>query len=82
MHTGIKVEGQPIERFMATYENPFARHWNSKFYNRYIAARIPASLIPSGRRWLSVIIDMSKQGENGIYFREIGTHDLDIPQDY
>lgn len=82
MHTGITVEGQPIERFMATYENPFARHWNSKLYERYIAARIPATLIPPSKRWLSVIIDMSKQRENGIHFREIGTHDLDIPWDY
>lgn len=78
MHTGITVNGHPIERFMATYDNPFARHWNSKFYERYIAARIPADLIPTDARWLSVRIDMSKQ-DNSIHFREIGTHDLDIP---
>ncbi len=82
MHTGITVEGQPIERFMATYENPFARHWNSKIYNRYIAARIPCSSIPSGKRWLSVVIDMTNQGGAGIHFREFGTHDLDIPLEY
>jgi hypothetical protein len=81
MHTGITVNGQKIERFMATYDNPFARHWNSKFYERYIAARIPAGLIPANARWLSVRIDMSKQ-DQGIHFREIGTHDLDMPQEY
>ena len=81
MHTGITANGQKIERFMATYDNPFARHWNSKFYERYIAARIPAALIPANARWLSVRIDMSKQDE-GIYFRQIGTHDLDMPQEY
>jgi hypothetical protein len=78
MHAGITVNNQPIERFTATYDNPFARHWNSKTFERYIAARIPASLIPADARWLSVRIDMSKQG-NSIAFREIGTHDLDTP---
>jgi|GEM_PF-2025877 len=81
MHTGITVNGQRIERFMATYDNPFARHWNSKLFDRYIAARIPADLIPEKARRLSVRIDMSKQ-DNGIHFREIGTHDLDTPWDY
>jgi hypothetical protein len=78
MHNGITVNDHRIERFMATYDNPFARHWNSKWYNRYIAARIPADLIPTDARWLKVRIDMSKQ-DNHIHFREIGTHDLDIP---
>ncbi len=78
MHAGITVNNQPIERFTATYDNPFARHWNSKSYERYIAARIPANLIPADARWLSIRIDMSTQIDS-IYFREIGTHDLDIP---
>lgn len=76
MHNGITVNGTPIERFLSTYDNPFARHWNSKFYERYFAARIPAGLVTD--RWLKVKVDMSKQ-TNSIYFREIGTHDLDTP---
>ncbi len=80
-HTGITVNGQKIERFMATYDNPFARHWNSKVYARYIAARIPSSLVPQDARYLDVQIDMSKQNSS-IKFREIGTHDLEMPQDY
>ncbi|WP_299409877.1 hypothetical protein [Acaryochloris sp. IP29b_bin.148] len=78
MHESIKVGGTPIERFMASYENPFARHWNSKFYERYIAARIPASLIAPNARHLSVKINMDTQN-NHIHFREIGTHDLEMP---
>jgi hypothetical protein len=78
MHTGITVNGESIERFMATYDNPFARHWNSKIYNRYIAAHIQASIIKPGDRFLTVVIDMTKQ-DNGIHFREIGTHDMDMP---
>ncbi len=77
-HTRITVNGTTIERFIATYDNPFARHWNSKSYCRYIAARIPATLIPDGSRFLSVKIDMSNISW-GIYFREMGTHDFDVP---
>lgn len=78
MHAGIKVNGKEIERFISTYDNPFARHWNSKFYNRYIAARVPAGLIGKDDRWLKVEIDMNGAG-NDIYFREMGTHDLVTP---
>jgi hypothetical protein len=79
MHNGISVNGENIERFLATYDNPFARHWNGKLYNRYIAARIPAGLIPKNARFLDVKIDMTKQN-HGIHLREAGTHDLDIPR--
>ena len=78
MHTGITVNGTAIQRFRATYDNPFARHWNSKQYERYVAAYIPASVIRANERFLSVKIDMGKQDED-INFREIGTHDVETP---
>jgi hypothetical protein len=82
MHNGITVNGHPIERFLASYDNPFARHWSSKSFNRYIAARIPADFIPKPTSenppLLKVKIDMSKQN-NGLHFREMGTHDLEVP---
>lgn len=78
-HTGITVNGRPIERLLDTYDNPFARHWNSKIYDRYLAARIPANMIPAGSRYLDVRFDMSKQNGFGLRFREIGTHDLETP---
>ncbi|MDB9447337.1 hypothetical protein [Anabaena sp. CS-542/02] len=82
MHNGITVNGHTMERFLATYDNPFARHWNSKSFNRYIAARIPAHLIPKPTperpALLKVKIDMSKQNR-GLHFREMGTHDLEVP---
>lgn len=85
MHSGITVNGNPIERFLSTYNNPFARHWNSKSFNRYIAAYIPADLIPKPRPditpHIKVKIDMSKQNA-GINFREIGTHDLETPYSF
>ena len=78
MHTGITVNGTAVQRFRATYDNPFARHWNSKQYQRYVATYIPASMIPADSRYLSVKIDMSKQDDD-INFREIGTHDAETP---
>ncbi len=78
-HTGITVNGRPIERLLDTYDNPFARHWNGKIYDRYLAARIPANMIPAGSRYLDVRFDMSKQNGFGLRFREIGTHDLEAP---
>lgn len=62
---------------MATYDNPFARHWDSKSYNRYIATRIPAELV-GNQRYVSVWIDLRKQNRE-LNFREIGTHDIDVP---
>jgi hypothetical protein len=98
-HTGLSIkigkDYQPIERFLATYDNPFARHWNSKFYNRYLAARIPADMITKAlnitksddrmTQLISIKVDLTLQGEvaknveDRINFREIGTHDLELP---
>jgi len=77
LHTGLSIKigdtYQPIERFLASYDNPFARHWNSKANNRYIAARIPADMItkalnltnPSDRmtQLISIKVDLTLQGE-------------------
>ncbi|MBI1299354.1 6-bladed beta-propeller [bacterium] len=76
--TGIRVNGQSVERFLATYDNPFARYWNSRPGCNYNAALIPAELIPADARFLSVEIDLSRQFDD-IKFREVGTHDLDVP---
>ncbi|MCW6037172.1 hypothetical protein K4A83_12960 [Spirulina subsalsa FACHB-351] len=99
LHTGLSIkignEYVPIERFLASYDNPFARHWNSRFYNRYIAACISADLIakalpnsqPGDRttQLITIKVDLSlqqeasKDFEDRIYFREIGSHDLEVP---
>lgn len=104
VHTGITVtvkgKDVPVDRFLASYDNPFARHWNGRQGQQYIAARIPAKLIdealgnpePGDRmtQYLSVKIDTRKNTahsdkggwddwEDRIYFREIGTHDLELP---
>jgi hypothetical protein len=80
-HAGITVWGHAIERFLSTYDNPFARHWNGKPYQRYLAARIPAGLV-GDNRYLRVRIDMRNRNTahgTGLHFREIGTHDLELP---
>jgi hypothetical protein len=79
MNAGITINHQPVERFISSYDNPFARHWNSKYFNRYVAARIPRELVADNTCWLSVRIDMRTQSGRPLYCREIGTHDLDTP---
>jgi hypothetical protein len=73
--TNITVGTTPIERFKSTYDNPFARHFNGKIYNRYIAAKVPKELVGATATFLTVTIDMGKQN-TGLLFREIGTHDM------
>lgn len=73
-HTNIFVDGILIERLRTSYDNPISRHHSSKIYNRYAAAKIPAEFT-KGKRWLKVTFDMTTQN-NGLYIREIGTHDL------
>jgi len=74
MHGSVFINGTQIERFRTSYTNPFAIHHNSKFYQRYMATRIPASLIGPNDKFCKLKIDMTASNHN-IYFREIGTHD-------
>ena len=74
MHQGITVDGVPIERFRTTWDNPFARHHNSKIYSRFVATRVPAKLT-IGKRFLKVEVDSSLSNHN-IYIREAGTIDF------
>ena len=74
MHQGIKVEDVPIERFRTTWDNPFARHHNSKIYSRFVATRVPEKLT-IGKRFLKVEID-SSLSNNNIFIREAGTIDF------
>lgn len=78
MHHAVVVNGVAVERFCASYDNPFARHFGSKSYSRYIAARVPAHVVARSGRLMSVNINMSLQNE-GIHFRELGTHDFETP---
>lgn len=73
--TSVSINGQPVERFKTTYDNPFSRHHNSKIYQKYIACRIPSSIIDPNYLFVRLTVDMSRQNNN-LNFREIGTHDL------
>ena len=83
-HGDIFVNGINLkERFLATYDNPFARHWNSKIYQRYIAVRIPIHFmddlsIDENTHFLTIRIDQTNISED-FQFREMGTHDLEVP---
>ena len=72
----IKINGIEIERIRTTYDNPFARHFNSAMYSNYLAARIPANVfygaLSSGK--IKVTVDTT-DSDTSFYFREIGIHD-------
>jgi len=73
----VTVNGQPIERFRTTYVNPFSVHIGSKFYNRYIATKIPANLIGQSDKFVKLKLDFTNQNNSGnLCFREVGTHDV------
>jgi hypothetical protein len=74
-HTAIYANGVQIERLRTTYVNQFSTHYNSKFRNRYAAAKIPKELLINGGNTVSIKIDMTYQNSE-IYIREAGTHDL------
>jgi hypothetical protein len=75
MHGTVWVGSEKIERFRTTYINPWATHHNSKYFERYIAARIPAHLIQPGQKFIDLRVDMS-MSDHHIHIREAGTHDF------
>jgi len=76
MHGTVRVNGKTIERFRTSYSNPFATNANSKIFSRYMAAYIPAEIIPKDALMIELEIDMTQQNHN-LYLREIGTHDTE-----
>jgi len=73
-HGDVFINGNKVERFRTSYSNPFATHFNSKFYCRYMATRVPANLVQQGDKFFLLKIDMTI-ANNNIHFREIGSHD-------
>jgi len=69
MHTAVYVNGKMVDRLRTTWRNPFALHHNGKFYSRYIATRIPASMILPTDHFLAVRIDMSEVTDANIFFQ-------------
>jgi hypothetical protein len=74
-HGKVYANGVEIERFRTTYCNPFATHFNGKFDQRYLAARIPADVIRPNDLFVTIKIDTTKSDGN-LNIREMGTHDL------
>ena len=75
-HRGVSVNGKAIDRLTTTFNNPFSVHFNHKYFDRYIATRIPDGVIRPTDRFIDVTIDLT-QNNNHIHFREIGTHDCE-----
>jgi hypothetical protein len=75
MHGEVFVKDQKIERFRTSWiNNPFAAHYNSKLYSRYLGTRVPASIIDSSDFLITLKIDLRQS--SSIHVREIGSHDI------
>ena len=60
MHTSIKINGNVADRLSTGFvNNPFASHYNSKLYSRYIGTRVPKEWIKSTDNFITVTIDMT-----------------------
>ena len=73
----VFVNGTQIESFRTTYQNPFAVHFNSKPFQRFIAARIPKSILTNTVSKV-IQVKITSNNDTGAYmggFREIGTMD-------
>ena len=53
----VKVEDVLVDRLRTTWDNPLARSYNSKLYNRYVATRIP-EILTKNKRFIKVNINM------------------------
>ena len=73
MHQTVRVNGQQVNRFTTSFNNPFAVHINSKMYARFMGIVVPKEII-GNQRWINVDIDMTNS-KNHIHFREIGSID-------
>ena len=65
---------QKIDNFVTSYDNPFARFFNSHINNRYISTIIPANIITNN--FIYVILQSQITTGTSLSIREIGTHDL------
>ena len=67
----LLINGNLIENF-TRYPNTFSRYYNSKANLLYFGAKIPAAYING----ISIIVTIVTTNSNGVYFREMGTHNF------
>jgi hypothetical protein len=68
-----------IGNLYTSFDNPFARHNNSKLYERYYGVVIPKEYLPvkgtSNDNFISLKLTVPTNNES-LYIREVGTHDV------
>ncbi len=69
----VKVNGIEIGNLYTSFDNPFARHFNSKIWQRYLGVIIPKDIINSiNSNFMTITITTPFY----INIREVGTHDV------
>ncbi len=71
-----EVENQ-LGNLYTSLDNPFARHHNSKMYQRYYGIVIPKEVLPTkgSANDNFIRLRITIPGGQNLYFREVGTHD-------
>lgn len=72
----VSCNGDPIDNLSTSFDNPFARHFNSKIYQRYLATIIPKEYIQTTDKYIEISITIPVNSGKGLYFTEVGTHDV------
>jgi hypothetical protein len=64
-----------IGNLYTSFDNPFARHFNSKIYQRYLGVVIPKTYLTGLTNFMTIRLNVPHNSGSHFYFREVGTHD-------
>jgi hypothetical protein len=71
----VSINNVIIGNLYTTFDNPFATHFNSSFENRYLGIIIPKVNLPLNDNFITITLNIPNNND-GVYVREIGTHNL------
>jgi hypothetical protein len=69
-----------IGNLYTSFDNPFAIHFNSKIYQRYLGVVIPRTYLTGLTDFMSIRLNVPYNSGSHFYFREVGTHDANPMQ--
>jgi hypothetical protein len=74
MDCKITVNDKPVDKLAKVDNNPFAKFFNSRAYNKFVGTKVPNDSIPASG-FIKVTVDLTGLNTD-INFREIGTIDI------
>ncbi len=71
----VSINNVIIGNLYSSFDNPFATHFNTGYQNRYLGIVIPKANLPLNDNFITITLNIPNNND-GLYIREIGTHDL------